>query len=238
MLLVSMVAGYLLGSIPVAWLVARAVTGRDLRQLGSGNVGVLNTAISVARWAGLVVFFAEAAKGVGAVFLGRSLSSSEAAPALTLLATVAGTRWSIWLRGAGGRGNTASVAGILVLSWPTFVCGLAVWCVARLLTGGSFAATRVLLLTWPLLFGLLTRSWWNGLAGAALSLMFLTTHRPETDDHLIIQERWNSLWGFLTGPRRFKTRHPSASTSSSGEATEEATHAQHRSNCIIRMPRR
>ncbi len=52
MLLVSIVAGYLLGSIPVAWLVARTVTGYDLRRVGSGNVGVLNTAISVARWAG------------------------------------------------------------------------------------------------------------------------------------------------------------------------------------------
>jgi len=227
MLLVSMAAGYLLGSIPVAWLVARAVTGQDLRRLGSGNVGVLNTAISVARWAGLVVFLAEVAKGVGAVFLGQSLSSSEVAPALTLLATVAGTRWSIWLRGAGGRGNTASVAGILVLSWPTVVCGLALWCVARLLTGRSFTATRVLLLTWPFLFGLLTRSWWNGLVGAALSLMFLTTHRPETDDHLIIEEHWPSLWRFLIGPRRSKsTSHLSAPAGSGGEATEEATQGE------------
>jgi len=223
MLLVSMLVGYLLGSIPVAWLLARAVTGQDLRRLGSGNIGVLNTAISVARWAGLVVFVAEAAKGAGAVFLARSLSNDQTAPALTLLAAVAGTRWSIWLRGAGGRGNTASMAGVFVLSWPTVACGLALWRLAYLLTHRSFVATRILLLTWPFLFGLLTWSWWNGLAGAALSLMFLTTHRPETDDHLIIQERWNSLWGFLTGPRRFKTRRASASTSSSGEATEEAT---------------
>ena len=228
MLLVSMIAGYLLGSIPVAWLVARAVTGRDLRRVGSGNVGVLNTAISVARWAGLVVFLAEAAKGVGAVLLARSLSSVAMAPALTLLAAVAGTRWSIWLRGAGGRGNTASMAGVLILSWPTVACGLALWCLARLLTRRSFTATRILLLTWPFLFGLLTRSWWNGLAGAALSLMFLTTHRPETDDHLIIRQRWPNLWRFLTGPRRFKRiRRPSASPGTGGQATEEATHAQH-----------
>jgi glycerol-3-phosphate acyltransferase PlsY len=228
MLLVSMVAGYLLSSIPVAWLVARAVTGYDLRRLGSGNVGVLNTAISVARWAGLLVFVAEAAKGAGAVFLARYLSSDGTAPALTLLAAVAGTRWSIWLRGAGGRGNSASMAGILVLSWPTVACGLALWCLARLLTRRSFTATRILLLTWPLLFGLLTRSWWNGLAGVALSAMFLTTHRPQTDDHLIIKERWPNLWRFLTGPRRFKTTsRPSAASGSVGGATEEASHAEH-----------
>jgi acyl phosphate:glycerol-3-phosphate acyltransferase len=201
-LIVSVIAGYFLGSIPVAWLVARAVTGRDLRRLGSGNVGVMNTAVSVARWAGLLVFLAEAAKGIGAVFLARSLSSHEAAVALTLLAAVAGTRWSIWLRGAGGRGNTAAVAGILLLSWPTVACGLVLWCLARLLTRRSFVATRIVLLAWPLVFGLFTKSWWNGLAGAALSLMFLTTHRPETDDHLLIKERWPNLWRFLTSPRR------------------------------------
>jgi glycerol-3-phosphate acyltransferase PlsY len=171
---------------------------------------------------------AEAAKGVGAVFLARSLSSDGMAPALTLLAAVAGTRWSIWLRGAGGRGNTASMAGILVLSWPTVACGLALWCLARLLTRRSFTATRILLLIWPFIFGLLTWSWWNGLAGAVLSLMFLTTHRPETDDHLLILERWPTLWQFLTGPRRQETTsHPAASTGSDGEATEEVTQAEH-----------
>ncbi len=38
--------------------------------------------------------------------------------------------------------------------------------------------------------------------GAALSLMYLSTQRPETDDHLLIKKRWPHLWGFLSGPRR------------------------------------
>ncbi len=192
----------MIGSIPVAWIVAKLVTGRDIRQMGSGNAGVMNTALSVARWAGLLVFFAEAAKGAAAVFLARYLDGSEVAIALTVLATVAGTRWSIWLRGAGGRGNTVGVTAILLLSWPTVLGGLVIWCLARLITGRSFLATRIGLLTWPFLFGLLTQSWWNLLFGAVLSLMYLSTQHPETDDHLLIKERWPNLWGFLTGPRR------------------------------------
>jgi glycerol-3-phosphate acyltransferase PlsY len=202
MIVLLVVTGYLIGSIPVAWIMARVVTGQDLRQLGSGNVGVMNTALSVARWAGLLVFFTEAAKGAAAVFLARYLDGSEVAIALTVLATVAGTRWSVWLRGAGGRGNTAGVTAILLLSWPTVVGGLAIWCLARVITGRSFVATRIGLLTWPFLFGLLTQSWWNVLFGAALSLMYLSTQQPETDDHLRIKERWPSLWGFLSSPRR------------------------------------
>jgi glycerol-3-phosphate acyltransferase PlsY len=202
MIVLLVVTGYLIGSIPVAWIMARLVTGEDLRQLGSGNVGVMNTALSVARWAGLLVFLAEAAKGALAVVLARALDGSAVAIALTVLATVAGTRWSVWLRGAGGRGNTAGVTAILLLSWPTVVCGLCIWVLARLVTRSSFLATRIGLVTWPFLFGLLTQLWWNALFGAVLSLMYLSTQQPETDDHLRIKERWPSLWGFLSGPRR------------------------------------
>ncbi len=59
-------ASYLIGSIPVAWILTKLVTGSDLRTLGSGNVGVMNTAASVARWAGALAFAGEAAKGAAA----------------------------------------------------------------------------------------------------------------------------------------------------------------------------
>ena len=45
-MLIALVAlGYLLGSIPVAWLVCKGVTGEDIRCLGSGNVGVMKGVI-------------------------------------------------------------------------------------------------------------------------------------------------------------------------------------------------
>ena len=202
MLTALIAAGYLLGSIPVAWLVAKVATGQDLRQLGSGNVGVMNVAVRVARWAGLLVFLAEAAKGVLAVASARALGGDEVAVGLVVLATVVGTRWPIWLRGAGGRGNTAGMAALLVLSWLSLVIGMAIWLLVRLLTRSSFVATRILLVLLPFILGLVTQSWWYVLFGMALSLLYLSTHRPETDDHLLIKERWPSLWAFLTGPRR------------------------------------
>jgi glycerol-3-phosphate acyltransferase PlsY len=202
MVVVLIAAGYLLGSIPVAWLIAKVVTGQDLRQLGSGNIGVMNVALSVARWAGLLVFLAEATKGMLAVALARALDGGEVAVGVAVLATVAGTRWSIWLRGAGGRGNTAGMAALLILSWLTLVIGLAIWFLARLLTRSSFVATRILLVLLPFILGLVTQSWWYVLFGVALSLFYMSTHRPESDDHLLIKERWPNLWAFLTGARR------------------------------------
>ncbi|MBL7184451.1 MAG: glycerol-3-phosphate acyltransferase [Anaerolineae bacterium] len=203
MLGVLIAASYFIGSIPVAWLIARLVTGQDLRQMGSGNVGVMNTALSVARWAGLLVFLAEVAKGVLAVTLARSVvADGEIAIGLAVLATVVGTRWSIWLRGAGGRGNTVAMTALLIISWLTLASALALWLLARLLTGRSFTATRITFLLWPFIFGLVTQSWWSVLFGAIFSLVFLSTHRPETDDHLLVMARWPNLRAFLTAPRR------------------------------------
>ncbi len=206
------IAGYLLGSIPIAWIVARLGTGKDLRTLGSGNVGVMNVALSVTRWAGLLVFLGELFKGVLAVYLAIQLVACEGsllgslecqlAIGVTVLATVIGTRWMVWLRFAGGRGNTVGLGAMIVLSWQTLVIGLAIWVLVRLLSKSSFWATRISLLTWPFIFGLLTGSIVFLVFGLALSGVYLTTHETVTDDHTILKERWPSLWAFVIGPKR------------------------------------
>ena len=194
--------GYLLGSIPLAWLVTRLATGKDLRSLGSGNVGVMNVALNVTRWAGLIVFLGEAAKGLLAVLLARRVSDTPLAIGITVLATVIGTRWMVWLGFAGGRGNTAGLAAMALLSWQTLLIGIGVWALVRLVSRSSFWATRISLLGWAFVFGWLTQSWTYLLFGLALSGVYLTTHRTVSDDHTIIKERWPSLWAFLTGPKR------------------------------------
>ena len=199
---ILIVACYLIGSIPTAWLVAEIHHGQDIRRLGSGNVGVMNTALSVHRWAGLVVFLSEVAKGVAAVLLGRMSGGGDAAVGSAALAVIAGTRWPVWLKFAGGRGNTAGMAALTCVSWVSLAAALLVFLAGRLLTGSNFLAMRICLLLLPLLMGLLTGSWWWVLFGALFSLMFLSTHRPESDDHLLLKARYPTLWAFLTSPPR------------------------------------
>jgi glycerol-3-phosphate acyltransferase PlsY len=201
-ILLLMVVSYSVGSIPVAWIVTKLVTGKDLRHMGSGNVGVMNVGISVARWAGVLVFLAEAAKALLAVTLARSWIGGDAAIGMAVLAAFAGTRWPIWLRGAGGRGNTIAGTALLLISWVGALCIGVLWLLIRLLTGSSFVATRVNLVAGPIVIGLLTRSWSYLLMGAVFSVLFLTAQKRETDDHLIIKKRWKGLRSFLTMPRR------------------------------------
>jgi glycerol-3-phosphate acyltransferase PlsY len=202
MIIGALIGCYLIGSIPQAWLITKLVTGKDLRQLGSGNLGVTNTALSVARWAGLLVFLGELAKGMVAVLLMRAAGGSELMVALGLLAAVAGTRWSIWLGFAGGRGNTTGSGGLLLISLQILLVILVVWVTLRLITRQSFLATRISLLLWPLIFVLVSQIWWYAFFGAAMSLIYLDAQRPDTDDHSIVKERWPSLLAFLTSPRR------------------------------------
>jgi glycerol-3-phosphate acyltransferase PlsY len=201
-ILLLIVVSYFIGSIPVAWIVAKLVTGQDLRKMGSGNVGVMNVGISVARWAGVLVFLAEAAKAVLAITLARSWVGGDAAIGVAVLSAFAGTRWPIWLRGAGGRGNTVAATALFIISWPGALCIGALWLALRLVTHSSFVATRVNLVAGPIIIGLLTRSLWYVLMGAVFCLLFLTAHQRATDDHLVINERWKGLRTFLTMPRR------------------------------------
>jgi glycerol-3-phosphate acyltransferase PlsY len=199
---VLLVAAYLLGSIPVAWIVTRLVAGEDLRTLGSGNVGVMNVALSVARWAGLLVLAGEAAKGILVVLLAQHWGVSDLYQGLAVVAAVAGTHWSVWMRGAGGRGNTAGTAALLLIAWQSVALSLAIWILVRLLARSSFLATRIWLLSLPVTLGLVTASWTAAVWGSALSLIYLSAHSKQTDDHTIIKANWPTLWDFLTAPRR------------------------------------
>jgi glycerol-3-phosphate acyltransferase PlsY len=201
-LIAWILGAYLLGSIPVAWLLTKLITGKDLRQTGSGNVGVMNTALSATRWAGLLAFLSEAVKGFLAVIIPRSQDQGEIIVGLVVIAVVVGTRWPIWLGFKGGRGNTAGLSALLLISWQTLAFSLAVWVLARLLVHHSFIASRITLAMLPILTAGVTRSWWYALLGLALAVIYLAAQQRRSDDHQLIKERWPSFWAFLTSPRR------------------------------------
>jgi glycerol-3-phosphate acyltransferase PlsY len=195
-------AGYLLGSIPIAWLLTKLLTGQDLRDLGSGNVGVMNTALSSARWAGLLVFLAEIAKGVLAVTASRALGANDMITGLTIISVVVGTRYPIWLGFKGGRGNTAGISALILIAWPAIAIAGIVWVLTRIITNNSFAATRITLLSLPISIGLVTLSIEYTITATVLSLIYLSTQVRTTDDHTIINQRWDSMWEFLISPPR------------------------------------
>ncbi len=123
---------YLLGSIPTAYLVTRAATGRDIRYAGDGNAGARNTLRVAGRGAGLAVLAVDVAKGAAAYWLARRWSEAEAAVYLAGLAVLVGHWLPVWLHGRGGIGQAAAT-GFLGAMWPgAMLAGLVAFGLGRL----------------------------------------------------------------------------------------------------------
>lgn len=112
----ALIAAYLLGSIPTAYLVTRWFKKQDIRQLGSGNVGAHNVFQQVGAAAGIAVCLFDALKGAAAVILASQLF--DAPFAFVLLAglnVVIGHIWPVFLKFSGGGGLAATVGVFAVL---------------------------------------------------------------------------------------------------------------------------
>ena len=91
----AVVIGYLLGSIPPAYIVARLKKKIDIRQVGSGNVGALNVYRNVGPIFGLAVLVADLVKGALAVLIAQWLGLSLVWTCLAGFAAVVGHNWPV-----------------------------------------------------------------------------------------------------------------------------------------------
>src|SRR5688500_16536039 len=108
--------GYLAGSVPFAYLLARR-RGIDVRVAGSGNVGAANVLRTTGAWRGVIVMSLDVAKGIGAVAIAHTLAGGTALMALTGAAAIVGHIYPVWLRFHGGKG-VAVAAGVFTMLSP------------------------------------------------------------------------------------------------------------------------
>ena len=106
----GIIIGYLLGSIPFAYIAGRLLKKVDIRRVGGGNVGATNVMREVGTAAGICVFVADVAKGALAVLVARWLVPDSLLPAFFAgLAAVVGHSWSIFLKFSGGKGGATTI---------------------------------------------------------------------------------------------------------------------------------
>ena len=119
--------GYLVGSIPTAYLVGRWAKKLDLRQLGSGNVGGSNVAVHIGKAYFIPVVIVDIlVKGTTPVLLARVLDLGLGYQALVGLLAVAGHNWSLYFHFVGGRGVGTGAGVLLALAPEEFVAAVAV----------------------------------------------------------------------------------------------------------------
>ncbi len=113
----AIIIGYLLGSIPFAYIVTRLRKGVDIREVGGGNVGALNTYREIGPAFGLGVLALDIIKGAVAVLVARWLGLPIAWVCVVAFVTIVGHNWPVFLKFRGGKG-AATVLGVLVALTP------------------------------------------------------------------------------------------------------------------------
>lgn len=165
--------GYLLGSVPFAFLLARRA-GIDVRVQGSGNVGAANVLRTTGMPLGVAVMALDISKGAATVLTAHAAAAGLTSMAIAGASAVVGHIYPVWLGFKGGKGVAvaAGVFGILapvatMISAAVFIA--CVW-ISRIVSLGSVAAT----------IALPSIAWWTGapdivlktLAGCASLIVF------------------------------------------------------------------
>ena len=162
-LLICIFGGYLIGSIPTAYLVVRLTSGIDIRLNGSGNVGALNSyEVTQQKYIGIVVGVLDGVKGfiaafAAAQFLDGSFWNQGAALGSALL----GHNYPVWLRFRGGRGLAPAAGGTFAIGLSYTIIWCTTWVIAYKSGGDILKANIAAILLTPIILMMIPSAWMN-----------------------------------------------------------------------------
>jgi len=141
-----LLSAYLLGSVPTGYLLG-SLSGVDIRQAGSGNIGATNVVRVVGWKTGLLTLLADAGKGFIPVFFSVKLGFSLRVSALTALAAFIGHLYPVFLKFKGGKGVATALgafAGLAPLATAVLILVFAcVATVSRLISLASLSVATL-----------------------------------------------------------------------------------------------
>ena len=113
---VALAAAYVVGAVPIGFLVARAFGVGDIRRHGSGNIGATNVLRTLGRLPAVITLLGDIAKGYTAVAVAAWLAGDvPAVTAAGAVAAVVGNCWSVFLGFRGGKGIATGLGALLRL---------------------------------------------------------------------------------------------------------------------------
>ena len=138
-IIIALLFGYLLGSIPFGLLITRMGGYGDIRRIGSGNIGTTNVLRTGRKDLAAATLLFDILKGTAAVLIAGNWGA-EAAIAAGAGAFL-GHLFPVWLRFRGGKGVATYIGVLLALSWPAALAFAGTWiAVAAISRYSSLAA--------------------------------------------------------------------------------------------------
>ncbi len=181
-----LIASYLIGSLPTAYLVGKLARGIDIRRHGSGNVGASNVFRVIGKKWGSVVLTIDMFKGfIPAFFFSFPFGHSKLMGLSFGIAAIAGHNWTCFLRFKGGKG-VATSAGVFLGIFPlATLSALAVWMITVAMTNYIAVGSIVAAFSIPLFVALFYRGiphfWPLFAVSLALAFLVLYTHRSNIE---------------------------------------------------------
>jgi glycerol-3-phosphate acyltransferase PlsY len=117
---VTTVVGYLLGAMPIGYLIGK-MRGVNVLEYGSGRTGGTNVMRAAGTWAAVLTVLGDGLKGLLSVGLAALLVGTPAAKVLAGLAAIIGHNWSVFLGWRGGAGAITNAGVIIGLYYPILI---------------------------------------------------------------------------------------------------------------------
>ena len=128
---ITFVIAYLIGSIPTGYIIVKAKTGQDIREVGSGSTGATNVKRVLGTAYFFIVMILDALKGALPVVLAALFVSYKAQwglpPVIAAVAVILGHSKPVYLKFKGGKSVATGVGTILALNWIVGLIVAAVW---------------------------------------------------------------------------------------------------------------
>lgn len=122
------IAAYLLGSIPVGWIVARVFYNTDIRKSGSGNIGATNALRQFGTLTGIIVLLLDLFKGTLVVMVAKhAFAAGHPLISLCGLLAIMGHVFPVWLGFKGGKGVATAGGVFLALAPVSLLCAIIVF---------------------------------------------------------------------------------------------------------------
>jgi len=147
----AIIIGYLLGSIPAAYIMGRVRKGVDIRQVGVGNVGAANTFREIGRWEGIIVWAVDVAKGAGAMLIAQALNVAQPWVLGAGAAALVGHNFPVYIGFRGGKGAATTMGIFLVLAPEAMLVTFALLAIPYLFLKRIFAAVCIVAPVLPFL---------------------------------------------------------------------------------------
>ncbi|MGD1069033.1 MAG: glycerol-3-phosphate 1-O-acyltransferase PlsY [Bryobacteraceae bacterium] len=114
---VAVLLAWLIGGIPFGWIIVQLMTGSDIREAGSGNIGATNVLRTAGPLPGVLTLLLDAAKGFFAVWLAARLTGGSVLwMSLAALAALLGHAFPVWLRFKGGKAVATFIGAFAYLT--------------------------------------------------------------------------------------------------------------------------